>query len=109
MIHYKKYKVTTPAICRIKDFAYGFTKIARLTIEMDAEGFDDWQEDGGYWHNEGELNIDYTSARPVCPEEYEVLLSDKIYEGKRSVVEIVEVFKDSVFVDSEDIEEVEED
>ena len=109
MIHYKKYKVTTPAICRIKDFKYGCTQIARLTVVMDAEGFDDWQEDGGYWHNEGELNIDYTSARPAYPEEYEVLLSDKIYEGKRSVVEIVEVFEDSVFVDSEDIEEVEED
>ena len=74
-MEYTKYKFRGMAICRIKENTHSFnTKIARLLIECDAEGFTDWQCDGGFYHDEGEFNVDWSTARPVHPDEYEVIM-----------------------------------
>ena len=108
MSHYNKYKVRCMAIVKAKQNKYSFhTIIARTLIECDAEGFSDWQCDGGFYHDEGEFNVDWSSAKVVYPDEYEVIMGDKNCEGKHTIEEIAEVFEDTVLIDSADIEEVE--
>ena len=98
------YKVRCMAIVKAKRNKYSFlTILARTMIECDAEGFDDWQCDGGFYHNEGELNIDWSSAKPVYPEEYEVIMGTGDYEGRHQIEEIVEVFDDTVLIEDCDI------
>jgi hypothetical protein len=96
------------AIVKAKQNVHSFhTIIARTMIECDAEGFSDWQCDGGFYHDEGEFNVDWSSARVVYPNEYEVIMGDKNCEGKYTIEEIVEVFEDTVLIDNADITEVE--
>ena len=108
MTHYNKYKVRCMAIIKAKENIHSFhTIIARTLIECDAEGFDDWQCDGGFYHNEGELNVDWKSAKVVYPDEYEVIMGSENCEGRHSIAEIVEVFDDTILIDSSDITEEE--
>ena len=104
---YDKYKVRCMAIVKAKQNVYSFnTIIARTLIECDAEGYDDWQCDGGFHHNEGEFNVDWSTAKPVYPDEYEVIMGAKDYEGRHEIKEIVEVFDNTVLIEDSDIMEV---
>lgn len=106
--NYRKYKVKCMAIIKAKQNKKSFhTILARTLIECNAEGFSDWQCDGGFWHDEGEFNVDWSSAKVLYPEEYEVLMGNGNYEGKHSIEEVVEVFESTVLLDDADITEVE--
>lgn len=108
MTHYSKYKIRCMAICEIKENKHcWYTKIARVLIECDAEGFDDWQYENGFYHNEGELNVDWETAKPVYPDEYEVIMGSETNQGRYTVEEIVKVFENTTLIDSSDVVEVE--
>ena len=108
-MNFRKFKVRCKAIVKAKEDVCSFNPIiARVLIECDAEGYDDWQCDGGFYHNEGELDIDWSTAKPVYPDEYEVIMGSKDYTGRHSIIEIVEVFTDTVSIDYDTIEEVDD-
>lgn len=107
MTQWNNYKARGMAIVKAKENKHSFyTIIARTMIECDAEGFDDWQCDGGFYHNEGQLNINWDTARAVYPDEYEVIMGGEDCEGKHTIEEIVEVFPNTVLEDDWEFTEV---
>jgi hypothetical protein len=108
MAQWKNFKARGMAICRCKTNPEAYHKfLARTLIECDATGFDDWQEDGGFWHNEGQLNIDWSTAKAVYPDEYEIIFGDKNITGKDKISNILEVYTDTVLEDDWEFIEVE--
>lgn len=63
-------------------------------IVLPAERINDWQCDGGIYHNEGGYDYDLNLAYPLYPDEYTVLdiAKQKIYDGDSKLKQILLVY-----------------
>lgn len=55
--------------------------IVTTLCQASAIRIDDWQCDGGFWHNEGGYDIDYDNIKPIYPDEYEYEGTNKFYNS----------------------------
>lgn len=75
-------------------FKFGFPHTVSTYATVDAIAYDDWQYDGGYYHNEGWLEYDDKDIKPLAPDEYKIIYPDgTTKEGESEIIEIVEIYE----------------
>lgn len=80
-------------LCKAK-FKFGFPHTVSAYATVDGVAYDDWQEDGGYYHNEGWIDYDEKDIKPLAPDEYKIIYPDGTSEeGGSAIIEIVEIYE----------------
>ena len=85
--------------CKVK-LSDGTEKIVNTLIKVPAIYIPDWQQDGGFWHDEGWADYDIRDAEVVYPDEFsETINGTEIeYEGDLVIEELLEVISEGNLV-----------
>ena len=80
-------------LCKAR-FKFGFPKIVSTYATVNGIAYDDWQEDGGHYHNEGWIDYDEKDIKPLAVDEYKVFYPNgEVKEGESEIVKILEVLE----------------
>ena len=91
-------KLIGKILCKARIKRYKEIKIIRTGVYARGEYISDWQCDGGFYHNEGTLDVDYDSIELIASDEYEVITTTGSYEGNSEVVEILETYDTDFYI-----------
>ena len=80
-------------LCKAR-FKFGFPRIISTYATVNGIAYDDWQEDGGFYHNEGWIDYDEKDIKPLAPDEYKVInAKGNVNEGESEIIEILEILE----------------
>ena len=88
-------KVNGTILCKARIKRYDEIKIVRTGASARGEYLSDWQCDGGFYHDESTIEIDYDTIELIAPNEYEIVTATGSYEGNSEIVEILEIYDDN--------------
>jgi hypothetical protein len=85
-------KMSGYALCVAETTESGDKKVVSVWVECPAIYTPDWQEDGGFMHDEGWFDFDVSDATPVDDDIYRVaLLGGDFVDGKGKIKKIVQI------------------
>lgn len=95
MYNTKETKVTMKGMATVEVELENNNRLIVTTLcQAPAIRIDDWQSDGGFWHNEGGYDIDLINIKPVYPDEYTYQGTNKFYNSP--IKKIIRVIDDEL-------------